>query len=277
MLIFRRLFDFYINASIHVALAVVALAYITVWELHLDTSPYLFLFVFFGAITGYNFVKYSKLAGMHHRSLAHFLRTIQIFSFFSFGIGTFSLFYLPVKVLWITAIFGAFTFLYAAPFFRQKNLRSLSGFKIFVVALVWAGVTVLVPLAMTELTLTLDIGLTFLQRFLFVIVLTLPFEIRDLQYDLANLQTLPQRLGVKKTKFLGIFFLVLSVSLEGFKDPFNETHFLSFVMVCLLAGLALVVSGKKQSGYFASFWVESIPIVWMLISLFLECYSVVSL
>ncbi|TDI71383.1 MAG: hypothetical protein E2O86_01945 [Bacteroidetes bacterium] len=269
MMIFRRLFDFYINASIHVSLAVVALAYITVWELHLDTSPYLFLFVFFGAITGYNFVKYSKLAGIHHRSLTDSLRTIQIFSFLSFGIVTFCLFNLPVKVLWITAIFGVFTFLYSAPFFRHKNLRSLSGFKIFVVALVWAGVTVLVPLAMTELTLTLDIALTFLQRFLFVIVLTLPFEIRDLQYDLANLQTLPQRLGVQKTKFLGIFFLVLSVSLERFKDLFNETHFLSFATVCLLAGLALMVSGKKQSGYFASFWVESIPIVWMLFSLFL--------
>ena len=269
MKFFRRLFDFYINASIHVALAVGALAYITVWELRIDTSTYLLLFVFFGSITGYNFVKYSKLAGMYHRSLAHSLRAIQIFSFFSFGIVTFCLINLPLKVLWITAIFGAFTFLYAAPFIRQKSLRSLSGFKIFVVALVWAGVTVLTPLAMTESTLTMNIGLTFLQRFLFVIVLTLPFEIRDLQYDLTNLRTLPQRLGIRKTKFFGIVLLVLSMSLELLKDAINEPHFLSFIIVCLLAGLALIVSGKKQSGYFASFYVESIPIVWMLISLFL--------
>jgi len=266
---FRRLFDFYINASIHVALAVSALVYVTVWELNLDASTYLFLFVFFGSITGYNFVKYSKLGEMHHHSLAHSIRTLQIFSFFSFGIAIFCLTNLPLKVLWITAIFGTFTFLYAAPFIRQKSLRSLSGFKIFVVALVWAGVTVLVPYGVTELSLTLDIWLTFLQRFLFVIVLTLPFEIRDLQYDLTNLRTLPQRLGIRKTKFFGIVLLVLSILLELLKDPISEPHFLSFIIVCLLAGLALTVSGKKQSGYFASFWVESIPIVWMLISLFL--------
>ncbi len=265
----RWLFGFYINASIHVALAVSALAYITVWEWRIDTSTYLFLFVFFGSITGYNFVKYSKLAGMHHRSLAHSLRAIQILSFFSFGIVVFCLFNLPFKVLWITAIFGTFTFLYAAPFIRKKSLRSFSGFKIFVVGLVWAGVTVLVPFGVTELSLTLDIWLTFLQRFLFVIVLTLPFEIRDLQYDLTNLRTLPQRLGIKKTKFYGLVLLTLSLSLERFKDTFNEPHFLSFLIVSLLAGLALMVSSKKQSRYFASFWVESIPIVWMIIFLFL--------
>lgn len=266
---FRRFFGFYINASIHVALAVTALAYITVWELHIDTPTYLLLFVFFGSISGYNFVKYSKLAAMHHRSLAHSLRAIQVFSFFSFGIATFCLFNLPLKVLWITAIFSTFTFLYVAPFIGQKSLRSLSGFKIFVVALVWAGVTVLTPFGVTELSLTLDIWLTFLQRFLFVIVLTLPFEIRDLQYDLTNLRTLPQRLGIRKTKFFGIVLLALSMSLELFKNPISDSHFLSFIIVSLLAGLALIVSGKKQSGYFASFWVESIPIVWMLISLFL--------
>ena len=264
-----QLFNFYINASIHVAIAVSALSYITVLEMHMHTSPYFFLFVFFGTITGYNFVKYSKLAGMYHRSLAHSLKTIQIFSFLSFGIVTFSLFHLPFRVLWITSIFGVFTLLYVVPIFKQKNLRSLSGFKIFVVALVWAGVTVLAPLAMTEITLTSNIVLTFLQRFLFVIVLTLPFEIRDLQYDLVGLQTFPQRLGIKRTKILGLTFLALSVSLERFMDPYSELHLLSFMIACLLAGLVLLVSSKKQTRYFASFWVESIPIVWMLISLFL--------
>ena len=36
-----------------------------------------------------------------------------------------------------------------------------------------------------------------------VFVLTLPFEIRDLQYDDSTLETLPQRVGVKKTKIIG--------------------------------------------------------------------------
>ena len=53
----KRLFDFYINSSIHVALAVSSLVYITILEFHLKLDIEIILFVFFATITGYNFVK----------------------------------------------------------------------------------------------------------------------------------------------------------------------------------------------------------------------------
>ena len=34
------------------------------------------------------------------------------------------------------------------------------------------------------------------QRFLFVVVAILPFEIRDIQYDSLKLSTIPQQIGV---------------------------------------------------------------------------------
>ena len=47
----------------------------------------------------------------------------------------------------------------------------------------------------------------------------LPFEIRDMQYDSLKLSTIPQRIGVMKTKIIGVFMLLFFL-LEFFKDEF---------------------------------------------------------
>ncbi len=54
----QALFDFYINASIHVAFAVVALVRVTEISLQLDTNQSVLGLIFFGTIVGYNFLKY---------------------------------------------------------------------------------------------------------------------------------------------------------------------------------------------------------------------------
>ena len=140
-------------------------------------------FVFFAAITGYNFVKYAPIAGLHHRSLAKSLKTIQIFSFLCFGLLLYFSFQLSFKTLLFSGIFGVFTVLYAIPFLNTRSLRTVKGLKIFVVALVWAGVTVLIPLIEASMHYQQLLGLLFIERFLIVVVLVLPFEIRDLPYD----------------------------------------------------------------------------------------------
>ncbi len=243
------------------ALAVISFVAITVVEFNLHLPLACWLFIFCGTITGYNFVKYAKIAGLHHRSLTNSLRSIQVFSFLCFTGMLLCCFFLSFNTLLVTSIFGAFTFFYAVPFLRKKNLRTFSGIKILIVSVVWAGVTVFVPMVEASMTLTTACWLAFFQRFLLVFVLTLPFEIRDLQYDIAQLKTIPQQIGVQKTKILGTGLLMIALLLEGFKDG-NALYFLyGFVVLTGMVGVALVQAKKKQSEYFASFWVESIPIV----------------
>lgn len=270
MNLLKRLFNFYINSSIHVALAVVALVGVTVLEYHLEVPIYLVGFVFFGTITGYNFVKYAEVAGLQHRKLTDALRSIQVFSFLCFGILLFFMFHLSIHTLVMVGVFAILTFFYAVPFLKHKNLRALSGLKIFIVATVWAGVTVFVPLAASKMELLSDDWITFLQRFLLVVVLILPFDIRDLQYDKTTLKTLPQQIGIKKTKLFGSLLLVLCVLLEGFKDVLTLTYFYSLLLIVLVTGAFLMASGKKQGKYFSSFWVESVPIIWFLLFVVLE-------
>ena len=269
MKLLTSIFSFYINASIHVALAVVALVGVTSLEFQLDISLALWAFIFFGTMTGYNFVKYAKIAGLKHRELTNSLKSIQLFSFLCFGILVYFSFQLSIYTLLTAGGFALLTFLYAVPFLKKKSLRNLNSLKIFIVALVWAGVTVTMPLIASEVNVNTDSWLSFIQRFFIVIVLTIPFEIRDLQYDLTTLKTLPQQFGLKKVKIIGLILLLICLLIEGFKDELSRYHFLSLLTTCLLIGGVLIISKRKQHKYFSSFLVEGIPIVWLAILLLL--------
>ncbi|MBC2846548.1 hypothetical protein H7F21_15695 [Winogradskyella flava] len=270
MMILKRLLDFYINASIHVALAVYAMTWITLIQFELPYDANVLYFVFYATITGYNFVKYFGIAKFHHRSLAGRLRAIQIFSFIAFIGMCYYGFQLRVKTLLFLSGFGLITFLYAIPilpmrYFRdsQMNLREISGMKIYVIALVWAFTTVILPFVDNGMALTMDVLLASLQCFLLVIVLMLPFEIRDLNYDSLKLGTIPQKIGIKNTKIIGVMLLMVFFFLEYFKDELTGNSILSMLIMLVLTLLLLVFSRKNQSRYYSAFWVESLPVIWL--------------
>lgn len=274
MKVLKPILDFYINSSIHVSLAVFSMAWLTLLEFGVPFDEDVLSFIFFASITGYNFVKYFGIAKFHHRSLATWLQVIQIFSLVCFLLMIYFAVQLETKTLFYIVVFGVVTFLYAIPFFpkhlfmdSQKNLRSIGGLKVYVIALVWAGVTVLLPLINADFYLNADVWMTVFQRFVFVVILMLPFEIRDLQYDSLKLATIPQQIGVKNTKLIGLFLGIIFFFLEFFKDELHTAQILITLVITFVALLFLVYSKMKQGTYYCSFWVEGIPILWLLLHL----------
>lgn len=273
MKLLKQIFDFYINSSIHVALAVVSLCVVTYLNFEFSPDADLLLFVFFGSITGYNFVKYAGIAKLHHSSLAKGLKIIQIFSFFAFLLLLWSAWNIQLKILSWTVFFGLFTLLYALPVLNKKrNLRSVSGIKIFVIAFVWAGVTVILPFIEGGGTIGLEVLPEFVQRFLLVLVLILPFEIRDLKYDLQQLGTIPQKMGITRTKILGVVILAGLFLIEFLKDNISLTSISALAIIVLFTTGMIWKSKERQSQYFSAFWVESIPILWMIVLLLLKSF-----
>jgi len=260
-----------------VALAVCSLLWITVIEFNLELNTNLMLFVFFASITGYNFVKYFGLAKFHHRHLANWLKLIQLFSLFSFaGLCYFGL-QLEFKTLVYIAGFGVVTFLYAIPFLPKRifleegnNLRAISGLKIYIIAFVWVGITVVLPVVDQGYPLELDIIITVIQRYLYVLVAMLPFEIRDMQFDNLKLSTIPQQIGVNRTKHVGALLLIAFFIMEFFKDETSIVQFVILAVVSLVLGLFLMFSQIKQRQYYSSFLVEGIPVFWLAIMLLLS-------
>lgn len=262
----KKLFNFYLNSSIHVALSVFAFVRITELYFEIETNSAFNYFIFFSTITAYNFVKYFGIAKFHHRSLTKDLKVIQIFSLLCFLLLCFYAYQLPIKILGLFIPFGFLTVLYAIPFLSgfQKSLRAISYLKIIIVGFVWAGTTVLLPLLNADKTIDESIVLYAIQRFLIVAVLILPFDIRDIKYDAISLQTIPKKIGIRNTKKLGFVLLVFALVIEFLvsTQPISKNIFLGFSLATFLF---LMRAEKNQSTYYSSFWVESLPIVWWII------------
>jgi len=274
MRVIKQFFDFYLNSSVHVALAVYAMSFITLKRFNILYDENILYFIFYATITAYNFVKYFGIAKFHHRSLTQSLKAIQIFSFICFAFLCYYALQLPFKSLIYILVFGVITFLYAFPFIpkdfyldNQQNLRDFSGIKVYIIAFVWTGVTVFLPLINNEFTFNADVFITAFQYFIFVIVLMLPFEIRDLKYDSLKLATIPQRIGVKLTKLFGLIFLMVFFFAEFFKDELSNCNITSSSIITFITAIFLVFTNKKRNRYYSSFWVESIPIFWLIIVL----------
>lgn len=277
MRVLGQIFNFYINSSIHVALAVLAMTCVTLLQFELGYNKNVLAFIFLATITGYNFVKYFGIAKFHRRGLAAWLKAIQIFSLLAFlGMCYYALKLNTNSLVYLSA-FGIITFLYAIPllpmrYFRdnQKNLRQVSGLKVYIIAFVWVFTTVFLPLIENSCHINSDVVITGVQRFVFVIVLMLPFEIRDLIYDSVKLATIPQQIGVRNTKIIGVLLLLIFFFLEFFKDNMSNLDIVSNFVILMITLLFVLFAHKKQSQYYSAFWVESLPILWLVILLMLS-------
>ncbi len=267
----NRIFDFYLDASIHVALAVFALVHVTDITLGYGVNQHLAWFLFFGSIACYNFVKYGVEAKKYILVANRYHKNIQLVSFAALAIAFYHGWFLNFRV-WI-GVGGlvALTGLYAVPLLpHTRNLRSWGGLKIFIVALVWSGATVILPVLSEGGVIGKDVCIEAVQRFLFVLILLIPFEIRDLAYDSPELKTLPQRYGVANTKILGAFGTLPFFFLIFLKDNASIPEAIAGGIVFLILGILMFFTKRQQNKYFSSFWVEGISILWWILLVVLE-------
>lgn len=223
-------------------------------------------FVFFGTIVGYNFVKYDALARAKKLLMRTELKIIALFSFFALILVGFYFFQLQRITQIVAVAFLSITLLYTLPFFpNRRNARNWAGVKIYIVALCWVGVTLALPVLNAAISITSDFYLKCIQRFILIFVLVLIFEIIDLANDDPHLKTVPQQIGVKRTKILGILLLIPFYFLEFLKSNFDEKQLIVNLILVALISLFLLFANEKRSKYYTSFWVESVPIIWWLL------------
>lgn len=268
MRLLKAIFDFYLHGSIHVALAVYALVQMTFHFFHLQYDAPMSFFAFFGTIVGYNFVKYDELVRAKKLKMSNERKAIVGLSFISFLVTIYCFFQLERQTQIVAVIFLGLTVLYTLPIFpKLGNARNWAGIKIYIVAFCWAGITLFLPIMNADLPLSHDVWLKFCQRFLLVIILILIFEIIDLKHDDTSLQTVPQRLGEQKTKWLNLFLLIPFYCLEFLKSDLQIIQlWINLVLIVVLA-LFTLFSSPKRSEYYTSFWVESIPLFWWILVL----------
>lgn len=262
MRIFQKLLDFYLDASIHVALAVLSLFWATVYFLNLPPNFYLAGLVFFGSMVFYNLAK--DTVGLHtlRRGSKRYYRSIRFLSMASLLAVAFFFFQLSPVLQWSTLVIAILSALYLVPIpGLGRGMRSLGWLKIVWVGLSWTAVTVYLPVAGTGLPIGNDGMVLGVQRVIMVVCLMLPFEIRDACRDAADMRTLPQRFGIPSTRWLGYFLLLLYFLLVFARSRFTVFELFFHLLFAGLMYAALRRSRADQGRYYAAFWVESIPIV----------------
>ena len=275
MRIIEKIFNFYIFSNIHVAIAAFCLTKITLLEYGIE-NHLLPIFVFFSTIAAYNFIRLYRITKVQHW-LNHFLnknkKTVLGLTLISVFILIYQSFFLQLKTLFALVPFGLFSLFYVVPILKKNDspiaLRSISFLKLFLIAFSWAGVTVLVPFINYNIELHSKEIIIFIQRFLILLAITIPFDIRDMNFDNVNLKTLPQYIGIKKSKVVGLFLLMLFLGLEFFKGSTESNYRINFI-IALISLFFLLKATEDQNKYYSAFFVESIPIFWLLLVVFMK-------
>lgn len=143
---------------------------------------------------------------------------------------------------------------YVLPIFGRLRLRDLPYVKIFTIAFVWAFVTVILPVCELGKTINIGVSLMFLERFLFIFALTIPFDIRDMDWDAqTNVKTIPLSIGLKKAQYLAISCLIICVFLDfilNILDFYDFKDMLILIISYLLSGIIIYLTHTNRSDYF---------------------------
>lgn len=256
--VIKNIFAYYVRNNFHVGLAATALTLVSWHTQDVQPDAATLLFVFSSVFLSYGFVKNFGLGVEIYREKP-FLFLLWC------GAAAYFFYYfleagLETKILIISLV--VLSALYALPSkWFPKNLRNTPGWKSFAVAVSWMGLCAGLGITEGELVADADFLKWMLQLLCLVWVWIIPFDIRDLQTDDADLHTLPQKWGVRTTQWVSTAVLFLVLVIAWSKACCLSADLLLTVVITLFL---LWISSNKKSEYFASFWVESIPIFWFI-------------
>ena len=247
----KKIFEFYIFSNIHVALAGFCLTKITLLKFANSTNlvPY---FVGLSIVVSYNFIRFyeiktNSLIWLKVWFIEH-TKSLFILSIFSgIGVAYISLFTdFNSSSFLVLFPFAFMTFFYVIPLFKIGNIevsfRNFPAIKILSIAISWAGISVFFPLFEVGYSFTNVVYLEFFQRILFVMAITIPFDIRDVTTDSKALKTLPQLIGIKKSKYLGIGLLSIFIGIDFFKLAISQSELIVTIGIAIISALFLLFS-----------------------------------
>ncbi len=207
------LLNWLLYSNVFIALCALAMTAQTLFLLDKEptTSPALLGLVFFSTwfiYTLHRLVSWRKLNARldipRFQIIGHYQSHLKFYAGFSIIGAMACFFYLKCATQLALLLPALLSLGYVLPFLGQKRLRlrDLHFVKIFLIAGVWSYVTVILPVLETgghlEGTSFHLIGV-FLERSLFIFIITLPFDLRDWKLDAHHaVKTIPTVLGSSK-------------------------------------------------------------------------------
>ena len=158
---------------------------------------------------------------------------------------------------------------YVIPFWKGQRMRDIAYIKVFIIAFVWSLVTTVIPLWSIELENT-SMNLIIVERFLFILAITIPFDVRDLQIDRQQgVKTLPSAMGVGKVKIVSLAALGLATLLTIFlwyNYDLSTPILVAYIMTYGFTSYLISLAGEDNSDYYFSGWLDATMVILFVLS-----------
>lgn len=225
------------------------------------------LFVFFSTLFSYNFQRITRIEKIRvhapdswivqHESIG---KGLLIFSLIG-ALITLPVFDAPFSLFWLiilAIVSGGYSY---------KNLRDLPYLKIILIAISWGIACGIIPLIIHKQSSSTEILLNFTWVSLYILAITIPFDIRDIGIDEDNKKTIPQWVGINQSKLIG--FLALGLSLLPIVLISTWFVFFSSLISYLIASYLIQVSTPSNSNFYFTFWIDGHIVLHFLLVFFL--------
>lgn len=266
----HRILTFCMNANIFVSLASFSLYKVTEIVFGFQDNN-LGLFVFFSTLFAYNYMRNPLFLNNHVHALIwhnNYKNIIQGILFFSGIIILYLMYMLGLKFisLILPAILISILYPLSITINNQAySIRSIPFLKIFLIAITWAYVTLLVPLLYYNFQINYFLLDFLFQRVLFVIAISIPFDMRDCNYD--DIKTIPNTIGMYQSKLFAwfcLFIIDILLIIDFLTNTITTPFFIAFFISIELSSLVIYLSNHHRSKMFYGILVESLSIIMFL-------------
>lgn len=279
----KRFFDFLIFSNIFLSLCVTSLVLETSLMLQNRIGDYRYpFFLFCSTLVLYCFhriyrsdfrTEHEKLSDRHRWVRDHPVLFFTVLFSAATGVVISAIGFVSFRTLvWLVPV-GVISLAYTIPLIPWKGslirLRDIPGLKIFLIAFVLGLTTVLLPILAYSTPSALlhpEIIFIFLRRIFFIFAITIPFDIRDMEYDRQN-QTLslPVLFGERRSKLLGILALLIFCALGLLQYLFVSDTPLCYILALVLSACPsawiILRSGEGKGDFFYSFCLEGMMLL----------------
>lgn len=289
----RKLIHYFVFGNFLIAFSAVALTHLSQLSEEITTGDlHLLVFVFFSTLLVYNFnllegmkeLKSSAFRSSRHNWIVRHEKFIWAFSVLSLIVCLGELTALKKDTLIFLLVPSLFALGYAVPIkisgMKTLRLREIPVIKIFLIAWVWGTFTVGLPLVqqsgLAELLQPKNF-LLFFSRAIFIFAITIPFDIRDLEYDSdKHVTTIPSKFGIENSKYFSLALILLFAAISLLRLYFsfcNSSEFIALLLSAVVTALLILNINKDRKELFYSGFMDGAMLIqWLLVILFSKIF-----
>ena len=244
-------FTFISHSSIFISICALSLSFFYSLTFEIETNLYRYIVIFCGTLASYIGVQLIPM----HKNKASSIRSLWIKNnkIILYSLLLASIFAIVASIrhlesfdlLNFTHLFIIVLF-YEKIFLNEKELRKIPYIKPFLISYVWACVCTAPQII---LSLKNPNYIIWAESFMFILGLTIPFDIRDIEADhIDGIKTFATRFKVKTVKVLsfGIFLIALIMQFNYLEPTLTNIIITIMIGICYLLVLSRVWPNQKE-------------------------------